>query len=492
MDCTQRAFTFTAAAIAALLVAACGDKAAEKAAADAAAKAQAEAAAQQQAAAEQARVEEIAKLGIDAVAYGLPLVVAEITKRVSTNVASPQPDAHAPVNQFGNMAKYPSADNHDIVRMNVDTLYSFAFLDLKAEPMILSVPDTNGRYYLMPLIDAWTNVFASPGKRTTGTKAGNFAITGPNWTGTLPKGMTEYKSPTNTVMIGGRTQANGPADYATVNAIQAKYKLTPLSAWGKPYKAPQGTVDPNVDMSAPVDQVGKMSAAAYFQLLAQLLKANPPPAADAPVVAQLAKIGLVPGQDFDLTKQDALVQKAFDGIVQKALATLQAAAKKAGTVVNGWNQLPHNLANFGTDYGTRAVVALIGFGANLEADAIYPSAYVDGDGQPLNGANRYTLHFDKGQTPPAKAFWSITMYDAQSFFVPNAINRYNIAAWMPLKTNKDGSVDIYLQKDSPGKALESNWLPAPAGEFNVTNRIYWPKPEALDGTWKAPAITRVQ
>ena len=492
MISNTRVLRLIVATIMAASIAACGDKAAEKAAADAAARAQADAAAKQ-AAEERTRVDEIAKIGVDAVAYGLPLVVAEITKRVSTNVASPQPDAHAPINQFGNMTKYPSADNHDIVRMNVDTLYSFAFLDLTQEPMILSVPDTNGRYYLMPLIDAWTNVFASPGKRTTGTKAGNFAITGPNWSGALPKGMTEYKSPTNTVLVGGRTQANGPADYAAVNAIQAKYKLTPLSAWGKPYKAPAGTIDPSVDMSAPVDQVGKMSAAAYFQLLAQLLKANPPPAADAPVVAQLAKLGIVPGQDFDLAKQDALVQKGLDGIVQKTLATLQEAAKKLGKApVNGWNQPTDNLANFGTDYGTRAAVALIGFGANLAADAVYPSAFVDGDGAPLDGANRYTLHFDKGQTPPANAFWSLTMYDAQSFFVPNALNRYNIAAWMRLKYNKDGSLDIYLQKDSPGKALESNWLPAPGGEFNVTNRIYWPKPAALDGTWQAPPIKRVQ
>lgn len=485
---TLRALPLIAAIVTALVLAACGNKAAEKAAADAAAaKAQADAAAQQA-----AQVQALAKLGGEAVAYGLPLVVFELTKRSATNVASPQPDAHAPVNQFGNMSKYPGADNHDIVRMNVDTLYSFATLDLTAEPIILSVPDTNGRYYLMPMIDAWTNVFASPGKRTTGTKAGNFAITGPNWTGQLPSGMTQYKSPTNSVFIGGRTQTNGPADYAAVNAIQAKYKLTPLSAWGKPYKAPAGTVDPNIDMSPPVEQLAKMSAAAYFELLAQLLKANPPPAADAPVVEQLAKLGLVPGQDFDLTKQDATVQKALDGVVQKTLAQLQEAAKKAGVVVNGWNQLPHNLANFGTDYATRAVVALIGFGANLEADAIYPGTYNDSEGQPLNGANRYTLHYEKGQTPPANAFWSLTMYDSDSFFVPNSINRYNIAAWMPLKYNKDGSLDIYLQKDSPGKALESNWLPAPEGDFNLTNRIYWPKPEALDGTWKGAPVVKVK
>jgi hypothetical protein len=489
---TFRTLAFAVVATLSIALTACGNKAAEeKAAAEQAAKVAAEATAQKEAA-DKARADEAAKLGVDAVAYGLPLVIAELTKNVSTNVAAPEPNAHAPINQLGNMAAYPTAANKDIVRMNVDTLYSFAFLDLSKEPMILSVPDTKGRYYLMPLIDTWTNVFASPGKRTTGTKAGNFAITGPLWSGTLPAGMTQYKSPTNTVMIGGRTQANGPADYAAVHAIQAQYKLTPLSAWGKKYTPPAGTVDPNVDMSPPIEQVGKMTAASYFQLLATLLKSSPPPAADAPALAQFAKIGVVPGQDFDISKLDPVIAKGLDGTVQRALGELQAAAKKTGTPVNGWNSLPHNVADFGTDYATRAVIALIGFGANIEADAIYPSAFVDGDGQPLNGANKYTLHFDKGQTPPTNAFWSLTMYDAQSFFVANPLNRYNIAAWMPLKYNKDGSLDLYIQRESPGKQNEANWLPAPDGDFSVTDRIYWPKPAALDGTWKAPPITRVK
>ena len=474
-----------------IVLTACDNGAAQKAAAEQAAKAAADAVAQQQAA-DDARTEEAAKLGVEAVAYGLPLMIAEFTRRVQTNVAVPQPNAHAPLNQFGNMAKYPSADNKDIVRMNVDTLYSFAFLDLAKEPMILSVPDTQGRYYLMPLIDAWTNIFASPGKRTTGTKAGNFVITGPGWTGTLPAGMAEYKSPTNFVMVGGRTQANGPADYPAVNAIQAKYKLTPLSAWGKPYTAPAGTVDASIDMSPPVEQVGRMSDTQYFQTLATLLRASPPPAADAPVLAQLAKIGIVPGQDFDASKLDPAVAKGLEGSVQAALQKLQAAGKNVGERINGWNQLPKNLANFGTDYATRAVVALIGFGANIPDDAIYPTAYVDADGAQLTGANKYTLHFDKGQTPPTNAFWSLTMYNAQSFFVENPINRYNIAAWMPLKLNKDGSLDLYIQRESPGKQNEANWLPAPEGDFNLTNRIYWPKPTALDGTWKAPAIVAVK
>ena len=478
--------TVALSAILCLTLTACGES--EKAKAEKAAAVAAAAAAK--AAADKARADEITKIGVDAVVYGLPIVIAELTKRVQTNVAAPQPDSHAPVNQFGNMAEYPPASNHDVVRLNVDTLYSFAFLDLTAEPIILSVPNTNGRYYLMPLLDAWTNVFASPGKRTTGTKAANFIITGPGWTGDVPKGMTEYKASTNLVMVAGRTQANGPADYAAVNAIQKKYKVTPLSAWGKPYTPPAGVVNPGVDMSPPSEQVGKMSSADFFKLLSALLKSNPPPAADAPALAQLAKIGIVPGQDFDVAKLDPAVAKALEPSVQTAMAKLQAAAKDTGKPVNGWSILPMNLADFGTDYGTRAVVALIGFGANLSADAIYPSAFVDGDGKPLDGANNYVLHFDKGQTPPANAFWSLTMYNAESFFVENPINRYNIAAWMPLKYNKDGSLDVYIQRESPGKDKQANWLPAAEGAFSVTMRIYWPKPEALDGSWKPSPIVR--
>jgi hypothetical protein len=437
--------------------------------------------------------QEAAALGVEAVVYGLPLVIGDVTKRVTTNVAGPQPGGRAPVNQFGNMYKYPTAADKDVVRLNVDTLYSLGWLDLSKEPIVLSVPDTKGRYYLMPVIDAWTNVFASPGKRTTGTKAGNFAIVGPNWTGTLPKGVKELKSPTNTVLIAGRTQANGPADYKVVNALQKQYKLTPLSAFGKPYTPPKGVVDPNIDMKTPpVDQVSRMSAATFFQNLATLLKATPPPAADAPVLAKLAKIGIVPGQDFDMSKLDPAIAKGLEGSVQRALEKLQAAAKETGKLVNGWNVLPMNLADFGTDYGLRAVITLIGFGANIAADAVYPSAFVGGNGKPLSGANRYILHFDKGQIPPAKAFWSVTMYNAQSFMVANPIHRYNIAAWMPLKYNKDGSLDIYMQREAPGKDKESNWLPAPEGEFSPTMRIYWPKEAVLDGTWKPPAIQLVK
>jgi hypothetical protein len=382
------------------------------------------------------------------------------------------------------------------VRANVDTLYSSAFLDLSSELLVLSVPDTGGRYYLLPLLDAWTNVFATPGARTTGTKAGDFAITGPNWTGALPAGMREIKSPTNTVWILGRTQTNGPEDYPAVHTVQAGFKLVPLSLFGKPYAAPDGLVDPNADMKTPpVEQLQKMTGVEFLTTLARLLKSNPPPAADQPILAKLATIGVIPGQDFDPSRLDPAIAKGLEGVVSSAIATLQKEAKQMGTDVNGWRIPKMDIGAFGTDYDTRAFIALIAFGANLPADSLYPTSFVDAEGKPLNGANRYTLHFDAGLTPPVNAFWSVTMYDPQSFFVDNPINRYAISSWMPLHHNGDGSLDICIQHDSPGADKEANWLPAPDSGFNITLRMYWPKdetPSIIDGSWKPPAVKKVR
>jgi len=445
--------------------------------------------------ADDAKVQEAVKAGAEAVVYGLPLIMMDLTKDKTTNVAKPEGFA-APVNQFVNVQAFPDASFKDVVRANVDTLYSSAFLDLTAEPIVLSVPDTHGRYYLMPMLDAWTNVFASPGKRTTGTKAGNFAITGPGWTGKLPKGVTEIKAPTDMVWIIGRTQTNGPADYPAVHKIQSGYKLTPLSSFGKPYTAPEGKVDPAIDMKTPpVEQAQKMSAEAFFNRMATLLKTNPPPASDAPVLEKLKAIGVVPGEKFDPSKLDPAVAKGLEQSVKVAFEKLLVASKETGAPVNGWRVPPMILGNYGSDYGARAVVSLIGLGANLPADAVYPSAFVDGEGKALDGANKYVIHFDKGATPPVNAFWSVTMYNPDSFFVANPLNRYAISSWMPLKKNKDGSLDLYVQHDSPGKDKEANWLPASDKDFNVTLRMYWPvekAPSIIDGSWKPPAVKQVQ
>jgi hypothetical protein len=327
-------FVPMAVAAALIALAGCGDKEPEAPAADAA-KAQAEAAsaAQAQAAAEaaaKAKQDEALKAGVQAVVYGLPLVIMDITREKITNVAKPEAFA-APVNQFAHVREFPDASFKDVVRANVDTLYSSVFLDLSAEPMVLSVPDTQGRYYLMPLMDAWTNIFASPGKRTTGTKAGHFVVTGPGWTGELPKGMTELKSPTNMVWLIGRTQTNGPKDYAAVHKIQDGFKLTPLSAFGKPYTAPEGTIDPNADMKTPpVEQLKAMSSEVFFNRLAALLKNNPPPASEAPLLDKLKAIGILPGEKFEPSRFDPNVAKGLEKSVAVAMEKLLAASTETG------------------------------------------------------------------------------------------------------------------------------------------------------------------
>jgi hypothetical protein len=429
---------------------------------------------------------------VQAVIYGLPLVMMDLTMKRSTNVKHPTGMA-APVNQFAHAPIFPPATFKNVVRANVDTLYSSAFLDLSVEPLVLSVPDTNGRYYLLPMLDAWTNVFATPGARTTGTQAKAFVVTGPNWTGNVPAGMQEFKSPTNTVWILGRTQTNGPGDYAAVHAIQAGFRLVPLSQFGKPYTAPEGVVDLAADMKTPpVEELQRMTGVEFLAAFARLLKSNPPPAADAPVLAKLKAIGVVPGEPFDPGKLDPAVAKELDGAVKVAIGLLQKKATQMGASVNGWRIPKMDIASFGADYDTRAFIALIAFGANLPEDALYPTTFIDGESKPLNGANRYRLHFEAGLTPPVNAFWSVTMYDPQSYFVENSINRYAISSWMPLTRNNDGSLDIYIQHESPGADKESNWLPAPDGNFNVTMRMYWPSakdPSIINGSWKPPAVT---
>jgi hypothetical protein len=431
--------------------------------------------------------------GIKAVIYGLPLVMMDITMQRAIGV----PRANGvvvPINQFGHMRAFPTAAFKEVVRANVDTLYSSAFLDLSSGPLVLSVPDTHGRYYLLPLMDAWTDVFATPGKRTTGTQAGNFLIAGPEWAGAIPAGMRQFKSPTDMVWILGRTETQGTEDYAAVHALQDGYKLTPLAQWGRAYVAPQGHVDPTLDRDTPpVEQLRKMTAAAYFERMARLLKSNPPPASEVPILAKLAMIGIKPGGRFDAGALDPEIAKGLEGSVAAAIQKLEQAAKQTGNAVNGWRVPSMILGNYGDNYAARAVIALIAFGANLPADAVYPTTFVDAEGDPLHGAHRYILHFDSGQTPPVNAFWSITMYNPESFFVDNPLGRYAINSWMPLKRNENGSIDIYLQHDAPGKQQMPNWLPAPSGGFNVTLRMYWPKsdaPSILDGSWKPPGIIR--
>ncbi|KAB2842644.1 DUF1254 domain-containing protein [bacterium] len=435
--------------------------------------------------------QEAATIATQAYIYGYPLITMEMTRRVMTNVTKPEKN-HAPMGQFYNSKTYPDASFRDITAPNADTLYSTAWVDLSKEPYILSLPDVNGRYFLMPILDAWTTVFEVPGKRTTGTMAQKYAITGPGWSGQLPAGLKEYKSPTNLVWILGRTYCTGtPQDYRAVHALQAKYSLVPLSSYGKSYTPPAGAVDPSVDMKTPVrSQVNAMDIGGYFKLMAQLMKANPPAAADAPMVAQMAKLGIVPGQKFDMDKFPKDVAKALQTVPQAAQQMIAAQMKNAGSDVNGWT-FSTKTGVYGTDYLQRAFITAIGLGANRPQDAIYPTSEVDSTGKPYDGANKYVMRFEKGQTPQAEGFWSLTMYDADYFFVDNPLNRYTLSSRFPFRYNPDGSLELYIQKESPGKNKESNWLPTPQGKFVLMLRLYWPKESVLGGSWKPPAVTRL-
>ena len=430
-------------------------------------------------------------LGVEAYIYGYPLITMEMTRRVVTNVAAPE-GAHAPMGQLANLREYPNAAFKDVTAPNADTLYSSAFLDVTKEPYVLSLPDEAGRYYLMPMLSGWTDVFQVPGKRTTGTKPQTYAITGPDWKGTLPADVKELKSPTGMVWILGRTYCTGtPEDYAAVHALQDQYKLVPLSAYGQPYTPPAGRVDPSIDTKTPVrEQVNRMSAGEYFALLAALMKENPPAKADAPMVAKLKRLGIEPGKPFDIAKLDSTIAKGLDGVPKLGFEKIMAHYKDAGTDKNGWI-FTTRAGTYGTEYLQRALVTAIGLGANRPQDAVYPTSEVGANGTPYDGAMKYVMRFPKGQLPPANAFWSLTMYNAEYFFVDNPLNRYNLSSRNALKPNADGSTDLYIQKDSPGSDKASNWLPAPPGHFILMLRLYWPKekaPSILDGTWVPPAV----
>jgi hypothetical protein len=435
--------------------------------------------------------EEAHAIGVQAYLYFYSLITMDLTRRQLTNVQRPE-NIRAPANTFVSLREYPSADMRVVVRPNFDTLYTSGFLNMTAEPMIVSAPNTGGRYYLLPMLDMWTDVFASPGWRTTGTQAGNFLITPPGWNGAVPSGMTRINAPTPYVWIIGRTKTDGPQDYDAVHKIQAGYKIAPLSQLGKPAQPVEGTVDPFVDMQTPPKvQVDTMPADKYFTYAAELLKTIPPHITDEPMIAELKKIGIEPGKSFEVEKADPAIRNALKSAPEEAQQLMSWKLPTLARVVNGWSMNTDTMGVYGNYYLKRAIITQQGLGANLPQDAIYPINLADDSGRPLDGANRYTLHFDKaGGTPPANAFWSITLYDADGFQVANRLNRFNLSSWMQLHYNADGTLDLYFQNEAP--PVQANWLPAPKGPFNLVMRLYAPKPDSLTGKWNPPPVTRVQ
>jgi len=465
--------------------------------------------------------QEAYEIGIEAYHYFYSIVSMDVTRRLMTSCPPDAKPGMGPANGFYHMRAFPTADFRDVVRPNFDTLYSSAWLDLSQEPMIVSAPDTHGRYYLLPMLDMWTDVFAVPGKRTSGTGAAHFAIAPRGWHGKLPADVQYIESPTPYVWIIGRTQTNGPKDYEAVHQVQNGYQITPLSQWrstsepasetlrekikdqveqriesllhkGETVEITEANI-PTLDTKiSPLDQVNKMSAAKYFGYGAELIKVNLPHITDWSTIARFSRIGLVLGKSFNVNQVAPAVKAGLERAAVDGLKLMYEKLPTLARVVNGWQMNTDTMGVYGNFYLKRAIVALVGLGANQPEDAIYPLNVCDADGHPLDSANNYVFHFSQEELPPVDAFWSVTMYDADGFQVANSLNRFAIGDRDDLKYNPDGSLDLYIQHDSPGDDKESNWLPAPAqGKLGVTMRLYAPKAQAIDGRWVPPAVKRV-
>lgn len=437
---------------------------------------------------------QFSEIAFDAYQYFYPLVIMDLTRKQATNVAtSTSEPMKAPVNQFAHFREFPEGDSRDVVRFNFDTLYSFAWVDTSSEPIVLTVPDSGGRYYLTPILDMWTDVFAVPGTRTTQGKKRSFALTAPGWTGSLPQGVDKIECPTPTIWIMGRTQVNGRDDLPIVHAIQDGLSLVPLSAHGTDYVPPTSNpIDSAIDnVTPPLIQVNSLTGSELLEYGAELLKVHAPHPNDYPILLRLEQLGFVVGQSFPAHALSAETQAMIDESGKAALADLISSTTDGslGISSGGWITFPGG--TYGTEYRHRGMIALAGLGCNLTEDALYSGVATDQNGELLNGANNYVLHFDKNQIPQTNAFWSLTMYDIEGFQVPNVLDRFAIGDRDQLKYGADGSLEVYIQAESPGAEKESNWLPSPTGPFQPMVRMYSPDPKALRKSLKFPPITRV-
>ncbi len=432
------------------------------------------------------------QIATDAYLFLYPLVLMDITRRMGTNVPLGVKPGFGPPNVFSHMPEFPPGDFTEVVRPNFDTLYSIVFLDLTDGPVVVSAPDTAGRYYMLPMMDMWTDVFAVPGSRTTGTGAGHFTVVPQGGDDAVPDGTTRIEAPTPYVWIIGRTQTNGPADYEAVHEIQRGFIVTPSSRWPSTPPQVEAFVDTAVDMeTAPLDQVNSMGGLDFFAYAADLMSLHPPHVIDQPIIARMAQVGIEAGKPLDVDELPKAMRAALDAAPGSAQQAMHDAIPRVNPVVNGWSIGRSNMGVYGTNYLYRAGVAMIGLGANLPEDAVYPMLLHDSSGDEPLGDHNYVLHFDADQLPPVDAFWSVTMYNAEGFPVPNPLDRYALGDRDPVRYNDDGSLDLYIGQESPNAELEPNWLPAPPGPLGVTMRLYGPRPEILDGRWDPPPLKRV-
>lgn len=441
---------------------------------------------------EAVRQDELQQIATQAYLYTYPMVLMDVTRKQMTNAKPGKYPSRGPMMQFTHLREFPPAGFKEVVRPNFDTLYSLAWVTVSKEPAILSVPAVKDRFYMLPMLDMWTDVFAVVGTYGTGKEAGEYALCLPEWNGKLPKGVERINVPTSVFWILGRTQTNGPKDYEYIHRIQDGFRIVPLSYYGKDYKPPFKK-DPAVDdVTPPLTQVENMDGHTYFNYAMALMKEFPPHITDMVMIHRMRRIGLTP-ENFDFNKLPGGIREALDHAARTGHEIMRKYIPRLGYDANGWQMMTKSVGVYGNDYLQRATVNLIGLGANPYEQAIYPLNISDKEGKVPQGGKNYVMHFEKDQIPPVNAFWSITMYDEEGFHVDNKLKRFAIGDRDELKINKDGSLDIYIQHESPGKDKESNWLPSPPkGNLGITLRLYAPKQKVIDGEWKPPYLERVR
>jgi hypothetical protein len=427
----------------------------------------------------------------EAYIYGFPMV-DNYRIQHAYFVDSKNPEYKGPWNQIVNVPRVYTPADTAVQTPNSDTPYSFVGTDLRAEPIVLTVPPIEkDRYFSVQLIDWYTFNFDYIGSRTTGNDGGSFMIAGPGWKGEPPKGVKKvFRSETEFVFALYRTQLFSSDDLDNVKKVQAGYKAEPLSAFlGQPAPAPA----PAVDFIKPLTPDEEKTSLAFFNILNFTLQFGPTDPSETELMARFAKIGVGLGKTFDASTLSPEIKTAIEQGMADAWADFASLLKKIEAEEVPIGDLPGSRASLKNNYLYRMGTAVLGIYGNSKEEAMYPLYQVDVEGQKLDGANRYTMRFAAAQLPPVNAFWSLTMYELpSSLLVANPINRYLINSPMlpQFVKDADGGLTFYVQNDSPGKDKEPNWLPAPKGPFQVFMRLYWPKPEALDGTWKQPPLTK--
>jgi hypothetical protein len=430
-------------------------------------------------------------LGVQAYIYAGPLLYLTQLRYKWTTDANSFP--YTPLNRLYHFRNIADATYKDGGSPNNDTLYSWGFLDLSKEPVVLVHPDMGQRYFTFEMADMYSNNFGYVGKLTTGSKAGAFLVAGPGWSGQKPDDVREViRSRTPYALVFGRTYVEGPDDVAAVNKLQDQYRVVPLSLWGKA----GSTLPENRDVWAPFDR--KTDPLADWKTIDRAMAENPPAAKDKQPLEMFATVGIGPGLIEVLDKLDPASKRGLGRASAGGWAMIEGMLTSgvSNKIINGWLFPPPTLGRQGAvddDFRGRAVCSIGGIICNDAAEAIYVVAFTDVDGQPLAGANRYTLSFEKGALPPAKEFWSLTMYDPAHNLVDNPINRYAIRDRTPgIKHESDGSTILYLQSTSPGPDKESNWLPTPKkGAFSMALRTYGPGESIIKQTWLPPTVKMV-